>query len=46
MSGPAILLIGFLDTKAAEHAFVRDKLLSAGNDVILVDVSVHVSVVM
>ncbi|KDQ53708.1 hypothetical protein JAAARDRAFT_197165 [Jaapia argillacea MUCL 33604] len=38
---PQVILIGFLDTKEAEHVFVRDILVSKGCDVILIDVSLQ-----
>ena len=34
----AVLLIGTLDTKGEELAFVRDRLLAAGVEVLLADV--------
>ena len=37
----AVLLIGTLDTKGAELAFVRERLLAAGVEVILADVGTH-----
>ena len=35
---PAVLLIGTLDTKAEEYAYLRDRLREAGVDVLLADV--------
>jgi uncharacterized protein (UPF0261 family) len=40
MTARTVALIGTLDTKGPEHAFVRDRLLDAGVGVILVDVGV------
>jgi uncharacterized protein (UPF0261 family) len=40
MTGRTVALIGTLDTKGPEHAFVRDRLLDASVGVILVDVGV------
>ncbi len=37
---PTVVLLGTLDTKGTEHAFVRDRLRDAGIDVILVDVGI------
>jgi uncharacterized protein (UPF0261 family) len=37
---PSVVLLGTLDTKGPEHAYVRDRLQDAGVDVILVDVGV------
>jgi len=37
---PTVVLLGTLDTKGPEHAFVRDRLRDAGVEVILVDVGV------
>ena len=37
---PVVVLLGTLDTKGPEHAFVRDRLREAGVDVTLVDVGV------
>lgn len=37
---PTVVLLGTLDTKGTEHAFVRDCLREAGVDVILVDVGI------
>ena len=37
----AVLLIGTLDTKGAELAFMRERLLAAGVEVILADVGTH-----
>ena len=35
---PTVLLIGTLDTKGDEYAFLRDRLTDAGVDVLLADV--------
>ena len=35
---PTVLLIGTLDTKGDEYAFLRDRLADAGVDVLLADV--------
>jgi uncharacterized protein (UPF0261 family) len=40
MPNPTVVLIGTLDTKGLEHAFVRDRLIAAGVDVTLVDVGI------
>jgi uncharacterized protein (UPF0261 family) len=41
MSGiPTVVLLGTLDTKGPEHAFVRDRLRDAGVEVLLVDVGI------
>ncbi len=37
---PTVVLIGTLDTKGPEHAYVRERLLEAGVDVRLVDVGI------
>ncbi|MDQ3557956.1 MAG: Tm-1-like ATP-binding domain-containing protein [Pseudomonadota bacterium] len=37
---PTVVLIGTLDTKGREHLFMRDCLLAAGVDVVLVDIGV------
>src|SRR3954470_3296212 len=37
-SRPTVVLIGTLDTKGDEYAFLRDRLRSAGIDTLLVDV--------
>lgn len=37
---PSVVLVGTLDTKGAEYAFVRDRLRESGVDVILVDTGV------
>jgi len=37
---PRVVLVGTLDTKGPEHAFVRDRLLEAGVAVTVVDVGV------
>lgn len=38
---PTVVLLGTLDTKGHEYAFVRDRLRAADADVLLVDVGVH-----
>ena len=38
---PTVVLAGTLDTKGHEYAFLRDRLLEQGVDVLLVDVGVH-----
>jgi uncharacterized protein (UPF0261 family) len=38
---PTVALAGTLDTKGHEYAFLRDRLLEQGVDVLLVDVGVH-----
>jgi uncharacterized protein (UPF0261 family) len=38
---PTVVLLGTLDTKGAEYAFLRDRLLEHGVDVILVDAGVN-----
>ena len=38
MSAPTVLLIGTLDTKGDEYAFLRDRLRDAGVEVLLADV--------
>ena len=38
MSTPTVVLVGTLDTKGDEYAFLRDRLRSAGVDTLLVDV--------
>jgi uncharacterized protein (UPF0261 family) len=38
---PTVVLIGTLDTKGAEYAFLRDRLLEHGVDVLLVDAGVN-----
>jgi len=38
---PTVVLLGTLDTKGHEYAFVRDRVRAAGADVWLVDVGVH-----
>jgi len=40
MSNPAVVLLGALDTKGAEYAFVRERLRTAGVDSIVVDFGV------
>lgn len=37
---PAVVLVGTLDTKGREYAFVRDRLVAEGVDVIVIDVGV------
>ncbi|MGW7680997.1 Tm-1-like ATP-binding domain-containing protein [Kribbella sp. NPDC054772] len=37
---PTVVLLGTLDTKGSEYAFVRDRLLTAGLDVVVVDAGV------
>ena len=37
---PTVLLVGTLDTKGPEYAFVRDRILSAGVDVLTMDVGI------
>jgi uncharacterized protein (UPF0261 family) len=37
---PTVVLVGTLDTKGPEHAFVRDRLLEAGVAVTVIDVGV------
>ena len=37
---PTVVLLGTLDTKGAEYAFVRDRLREHGVDVIVVDAGV------
>ncbi len=37
---PTVSLIGFLDTKVAEHVLVRETLKKAGCDVIMIDISI------
>jgi len=37
---PTVILVGTLDTKGPEHAFVRDRLVEAGVAVIVIDVGV------
>lgn len=39
-AAPTVVLVGTLDTKGPEHAFVRDRLRDAGIDVVVVDVGV------
>ena len=38
MSSPTVVLVGTLDTKGTEYAFLRDRLREAGVDTLLVDV--------
>jgi uncharacterized protein (UPF0261 family) len=40
MSMSTILLIGTLDTKGHEYAFVRDRIRTAGHDVIVMDIGI------
>lgn len=40
MSRKIVLLLGALDTKGVEYAFVRDRLISSGVDVLVADTSV------
>jgi uncharacterized protein (UPF0261 family) len=40
MARPAVLLIGTLDTKGDEYAYLRDRLKSAGVDALIADVGV------
>lgn len=40
---PTVVLLGTLDTKGAEYAFVRDRLVEAGVDVVVVDAGVLAS---
>lgn len=37
---PSVLLVGTLDTKGREYAFVRDRLKAAGVDVVVMDVGI------
>jgi len=37
---PSVVMVGSLDTKGAEYAFVRDRLRAAGADVVVVDTGV------
>jgi uncharacterized protein (UPF0261 family) len=37
---PTVALVGFLDTKGEEHAFVADLLRSSGCTVLVLDVSI------
>jgi uncharacterized protein (UPF0261 family) len=39
-ANPVVVLLGTLDTKGPEHAYVRDRLREAGVDVTLVDVGI------
>ncbi|EPQ53803.1 hypothetical protein GLOTRDRAFT_139899 [Gloeophyllum trabeum ATCC 11539] len=39
---PKVLLIGFLDTKEAEYAFVKDLLEAKGCEVVIIDTSIQV----
>jgi uncharacterized protein (UPF0261 family) len=41
-----VALLGTLDTKGAEYAFLRDRLVALGVDTLLIDVGVHASVVV
>ncbi len=38
---PAVVLVGTLDTKGVEYAFLRDRLAEHGVDVLLVDAGIH-----
>ena len=38
---PTVVLLGTLDTKGSEYAFLRERLLENGVDVLLVDAGVH-----
>ena len=38
---PTVLLLGTLDTKGVEYAFLRDQLLEHGVDVLIVDAGIH-----
>ena len=38
---PTVLLIGTLDTKGLEYAYLRDRLLADGVDVLVVDVGIN-----
>ena len=38
---PTVVLLGTLDTKGVEYAFLRERLLEHGVDVLLVDAGVH-----
>ena len=40
MSPSTILLIGTLDTKGQEYAFVRDRIRDAGHDVLVMDIGI------
>jgi uncharacterized protein (UPF0261 family) len=40
MSPSTILLIGTLDTKGQEYAFVRDRIRAAGHDVLVMDIGI------
>src|SRR3954463_2925142 len=40
-SAPTVVLVGTLDTKGDEYAFLRDRLRQAGVDTLLVDVGTH-----
>src|SRR3954469_19444254 len=40
-SRPTVVLVGTLDTKGDEYAFLRDRLRQAGVDTLLVDVGTH-----
>jgi uncharacterized protein (UPF0261 family) len=42
-SRPTVALIGFLDTKGEESAFLHKLLKEAGSDVVVIDVSITVS---
>src|SRR5256885_14823025 len=38
---PTVVLLGTLDTKGHEYAFLRDRVLEHGVDVVVVDAGVH-----
>src|SRR4029077_10722589 len=38
---PTVLLLGTLDTKGVEYAFLRDRLRERGAEVLVVDAGVH-----
>lgn len=40
-AGPVVVLVGTLDTKGHEYAFLRERVREHGVDVLLVDVGVH-----
>ena len=44
MTKPSVVLVGTLDTKGDEYAFLRDRLQQAGVDTLLVDVGTFPSV--
>jgi uncharacterized protein (UPF0261 family) len=41
---PAVVLLGTLDTKGVEYAFLRDRLLERGAEVLVVDAGIHAPV--